>query len=258
MIILPEFIGRFGNKVITYNNLRQIADLLRCEWSCPSWEGSKILENCQNINFNRNLEFIKPSLDFFLSNDDDKIIFELSKKNIILDPTYLGSLTSRFVRLNPKNFLTRNIEKKNNLIAIHFRGTDFHSWNPKSILTSDYYINSIEYCRSINENYEFSIMTDDFNLRSLKETIDYLNYNNFKWKWGNSIHTEDFFDDYLELISSKIIISSPSTFSISAGMLGNCLNIHSKDWIHSRIAENDKFWIELNKLTDFYKIQEIL
>jgi len=42
------------------------------------------------------------------------------------------------------------------------------------------------------------------------------------------------------------IISSPSTFCISAGFVGkNKKIIHSKDWIEKRVSVNDKFWTDL-------------
>ena len=48
MILLENFSGRFGNKFLSYNNVRQIAHRFNQQWYAPSWEGDLIFEKSNN------------------------------------------------------------------------------------------------------------------------------------------------------------------------------------------------------------------
>ena len=68
--------------------------------------------------------------------------------NYILIPPLLGNnffplLNNLDFKLKDK-FSSTRIDKSNYNVAIHFRGTDFHSWNKNAILDSEYYIECIE------------------------------------------------------------------------------------------------------------------
>ena len=160
-----------------------------------------------------------------------------------------------FISLNPRKFVTKIFENRHNQVGIHFRGTDFFQWNPKSILDSDYYLDSIKLCLDSFNELEFVLFTDDHNLESFKNISSFLKSNNINHRMGLSQITGNFLDDFIDLASSDIIVSSPSTFAISAGMIGNSRIIHSKKWIEHRISENDKFWVDLQRTgTTFYSI----
>ena len=61
--------------------------------------------------------------------------------------------------------------------------------------------------------------------------------------------TIHFMYDFSEISQCNILISSPSTFSIMAGIFGKIKKIyHCKEWVDYRIEEKDKFWIDLNDL----------
>ena len=62
--------------------------------------------------------------------------------------------------------------------------------------------------------------------------------------------------DFVTMCGSDFIISSPSTFCISAGFSHKRKKIiHSKSWITSRILQRDNFWVNLwEGGNDNYKI----
>ena len=192
--------------------------------------------------------------------DTKAIIKELCS---IIDCTTNITLFSEKLKLisdNKKTFvfqyiLTKNFDNNHKQVGIHFRGTDFFQWNPKSILDSDYYLDSIKMCLDSSDELEFVLFTDDHNLESFNNILSFLKSNNIKHRCGLSQITGNFLDDFIDLASSSIIVSSPSTFAISAGMIGNSRIIHSKKWIEHRISENDKFWVDLqNTSTKFYSL----
>ena len=255
LITLDSYSGRFGNQVIAYNNLRQIAHFMQEDWWSPSWEGERIFQSSSvDISSSKRLTHVKPSVETFLQ-DDDTVLETLKGKRVVIDPTYLGNLTFRFMRKNPRDFLKNDIVKIPRRVSIHFRGTDFYHWNPLSILPFEYYEESIKLCLRSVESPEFLLFTDDTSLQSFRKSIEFLERNRCKWSFGPSALTHDFMDDFQELSRSEIIISSPSTFAISAGMIGNCKTIHSKSWIDGRVSENDVFWINLRESQNsFYSV----
>jgi len=251
MILLEDFSGRFGNKFLSYNNVRQIAHLFNQKWCVPFWEGDLIFERPNRQLANNSIRLTQE--DLMLS--DYEIQKILDANDVIIDPRALGSIFFRFINLNPRQFVTKIFKNRHNQVGIHFRGTDFFRWNPKSILDSDYYLDSIKLCLDSFDELEFVLFTDDHNLESLKTVLSFLKSNNIKHRMGLSQITGNFLDDFIDLASSDTIISSPSTFAISAGMIGNSRIIHSKKWIEHRISENDKFWVDLQSTgTTFYSI----
>lgn len=254
MIIIENInsYGRFGNKVLYYLNLRGLAQLCQTDWYCQQWEGSSIFNNK-----NYNTEFLNKSI-VITREEFKKItikeIIEYSKSfNILLRPPILGSVFFSIFENNKSligNVLRENIITKNH-VGVHFRGTDFKSWNPKSILPIDYYISAIEFIEEhCGHQEEYILCTDDHSLKSLKGVIKYLHDKKIKWSYGPNSKpniSNGFLSDYSILKSSKFIISSPSTFSITAGILSNAKIIHNENWVNERSSLNDKFWKDLNE-----------
>jgi hypothetical protein len=251
MILLEDFSGRFGNKFLSYNNVRQIAHRFSQQWCVPSWEGDLIFERSSRQTVNNAIRIAQEDLMM----PDCEIQKILDANDVIIDPHALGSIFFRFISLNPRQFVTKNFDNNHKQVGIHFRGTDFVQWNPKSILDSDYYLDSLKMCLDSSDELEFVLFTDDHKLESFNNVLSFLESNNIKHRFGLSQITGNFLDDFIDLASSSIIVSSPSTFAISAGMIGNSRIIHSKKWIEHRISENDKFWVDLQNIgTTFYSL----
>ncbi len=260
MIIIENLHGgRFGNKILHYNNLAQIAKELDIPHYIPVHSDYDILtsnEIYKHDNLYSTNLLVKMYNKVYLDknkliNDKDNYLIELSEKVkqgyiLILEPC-LGELF--FIFNNSTRDIFKNIKYTTNRFelqdkkyaSIHFRGTDFHSWNPESILSSEYYLNSIEELLSKIDG--FTVHTDDKNLQSYIDVKNYLTNRNLLLPINN-FNGDKFAQDFSDILYSNYIISSPSTFAICAGIMGTEKEIiHSKKWVNSRVEKNDGFWI---------------
>tara|TARA_R100000234_G_C4996017_1_gene177974 strand:+ start:440 stop:1162 length:723 start_codon:yes stop_codon:yes gene_type:complete len=214
----------FGNRVIYYYNLRQMAHDLNCEYLCAPWEGYQYFQG-ELLGTHRptmgeeykNLSFCLGEKFFGENKLSTREVFKLKVSPVISDKT----------------------------CAIHFRGTDFHGWNPDAILDSEYYLRAIEEIKDDVDTYV--LFTDDYRLESYNEVEKHLKQNNKKFFLGkNTSDRMNYISDFSIMSECDYIISSPSTFCISAGFVGKEKRIiHSKKWIEKRAEVNDKFWVDL-------------
>jgi hypothetical protein len=214
MIVIPNMpIAGFGNKVLYYNNMRQLAAKHNLGYRSPPWEGDNIFEISNQVNEDTNWKILQHCLGEKFFSDHYMSTREIFKLKI-------------------------KMELPGKSLAIHFRGKDFHEWNPDSILDPDYYINAIEECGEVDTYYLF---TDDLDLPSYLNVVKYLPEEKIKYGSPNSV-----FDDFITMCYCDGIISSPSTFAICAGFIGKHKKIiHSEKWINSRVEVDDKFWVDL-------------
>lgn len=215
----------FGNKILYYFNLRQEADLRKENFFCIPWDGHQIFEGDllgkqNNSEKASNLNFCLGEKFFLYNRLSTREVFKIKNVKII----------------------------KEKSCGIHFRGTDFHIWNPDSILDAGYYLNAIE--EIINFVDIFYLFTDQKSLNSYQKVLNYLKTkNNIKVVEGENISNRNYFiEDFKTMSECDILISSPSTFCISSGFIGkNKKIIHSNKWIENRIKQNDKFWVDLEQ-----------
>jgi hypothetical protein len=241
LIVLNKFNdGRMGNILFHYNLVFQLSKKLQTDFFIKTYNNFEIFDLPQNSNktFSLFRKKIYQNLENCIS----------PKKDYLLCGTYLGEQYSKYTLYNPKDFFKFKkelipIECASIKVAIHFRGTDFLTWNPDSILSSEYYSIAINRVLDTYDNVYFTIFTDDDNLKSLNDSIDHLKNKKANYKISNNTFEVDF----LNMSYSDIIISSPSTFAIWASILGRpkkCI-FHSLNWVKNRVANNDKFWIDL-------------
>lgn len=261
MLLINKFYGQLGNQILHYNNLVQLSNLFKTEFV--------------SIPFFNNEMFKLKNLNFLISDykiDEvltaEKLLYDNfnieQNKNYLID-VCLHELFFKFNKVSTfdifkfkTNLPTEN--KKN--ITIHFRGGDYKIWDKKSQLKSDYYIDSINFVKNkIQEEHIFNVLTDDYTLDSYQQTIKYLKNKNNEVRLGNkNLPTNDF----ITISNSEYIISSPSTFCITAAFCGkpNKKIIHSNDWIKYKIESDyfrDIFWKELyNGGNNDYKIWVII
>jgi hypothetical protein len=264
MIVIDKLCGgRFGNKILHYNNLAQIGKYLEIDYTSVSYEPYSKLNLLNDYKGGYNLEI------------NANVIKKLSKENFkdFYNERYGGKIVNLLPCLGELFFYfdhnTREIfnvpepnyklDTNTKNIGIHFRGTDFHTWNPESILDREYYINCIE--DTLDTNTKYYLFTDDKKLKSFKEIINYLTEKDINFELGYTTKNGgDFIHDFLQLCQTDIIISSPSTFAICAGIMGKekeCF--HSKKWVESRKRVNDKFWVDLTRnINNNYILKKIL
>ena len=215
--IPPEW--GFGNRILYYNNLRQLAKKENVNWSCIPWEGSNhflsLTPPCNTGDWD-----LKPCLGemfFGYHSIPTRDIFEFTQA-------------------------VKSDGKKR--AAVHFRGGDFHQWNIDAVLSSDYYLDAVKLIE--NEVDEFLIFTDDESLKSYNDVEIYFEDKGIAYDIGDNLR-EDYIGDFKKMTDCDYIISSPSTYNICAGFIGKHKKIiHSQEWIDNRVKVNDKFWVDLN------------
>ena len=285
--------GRFGNKILQYNSLCQIANNKNLIPYCNYWEDSKY--------FKKTLPYkagLKPVKILFCKKIIENDVLDFNNFSYKLDdPAYcLHNVFYNVTKTDPRVFLElKDIYKpkfdKNIIqIGIHIRGDDIISKdgnNGREIHESKYYIDSINYILNnlvSNNNYVFHICTDDITFKTYKEVLGYLLIHKYNFKLGPSTNKgKEFIYDFGVLSECDILINSSSTFCVTAGFLGkkNKKIIHSKKWIDKNINHTswnnkeegkvleytviefrktfDNFWINtLNNDNNYYKLHKII
>ena len=246
--------GRFGNKILHYNNAAQLAKELNCRVETIS---NGVISKYFHVNPYTGTEgkTIKIKIDQIVENGIDKY---RDYDTIIMNPC-LGKYFYKFDHDTRDIFKLKNdINHTGDNIAVHFRGTDFASWESKAILNSDYYIDSIDYCIKDHPDHKFILFTDDKTLPSYAKVINYLRTNNIKFMEGEK--DKPFINDFIRMTHCDVIISTPSTFAICAGFINRHKKIiHSENWLDYRLSQNDGFWSYLYHAgNDNYKLYKLI
>ena len=245
--------GRFGNKIFQYNNVVQLANNLNVNASCVSWEGNtyfKHMVSYKSTNKKQKIIYWNEILDHSL-NDLQKIT---ENNDLVLDdPSYaLHNTFYKVTKMDPRDFLQfkdkyiPTLDDNITYIGIHIRGGDIlggDGQDGREIHTPIYYKNAIDHViHNIikDKSYRFIVCTDDKQFASFKETITYLQQNNYTFSIGPNCGQHKFIDDFAMLSYCDILINSSSTFCCAAVFLGktNKTVIHSKDWMN-RIVKGD-------------------
>jgi hypothetical protein len=279
--------GRFGNKILQYNNLIQLSKKYNVEISCKNFPESKYFVNI--VSFKKTSKPIK-DLSYKMILDNEPLIFKNFSYKID-DPNYLlHNVFFQLTNINPRKFIQLKPEYQvkvdNNFInvGIHFRGGDKQRKTPHEIHTTKYYIDSINEINKEYKNTKFILCTDDNTFKIFKQVVNYCNNNKINFELGpntkNNKNDKESNDKYIYdfsiLCDCDIIINSSSTFCICAGFLGkeNKKMIFSKEWIqknikhikwgHSGMPDRfwksfDNFWIKLSEGgNDFLKPWKII
>jgi hypothetical protein len=102
----------FGNRILYYNNLRQVAEKNGDSWSCLPWEGYDIFQG--------------------------EMLGERAMGNVILNPCLGEKFFETHVISTREIFQLKEEKYDGKVAAIHFRGGDFFQWNPDAVLDKDY------------------------------------------------------------------------------------------------------------------------
>lgn len=268
--------GRMGNRLFHYHFLRQISKKTGIDYFCvdfPEANKFEAMSKTGKVKFRFTKKTRLTSKDVLQYQPDDFIKFIQSKdaqgQDILLDPPMLGEVFFDYLFFDPNDFLKIKEDHKKDftfsaadkkLIALHFRGTDFEAWNKNASLSFSYYEKAIEYCLDYFKNEEmiFALFTDDLDFLPFKNTIGLLKEKKLKYYCGDSKDLP--INDFYQMTQSDILISSPSTFAIWAGILGkNKKIVHSKQWLDYAISQNDSFWVKLLKTDNpYYFLWKIL
>ena len=204
-----------GNRILYYNNLRQFAAKTDRQWSSVPWDGHTYFKGDMLNGSKQGKEF----------------------KHCLGENFFKW----RTVPTRDIFSLQYNIGVPSNVCALHFRGTDFHQWNIDAVLDYNYYIQSLEELRG--KASSFALFTDDMGLYSFQKTREYLEEHGLDFTVGHSCNE---LADLTYMSECDYIVSSPSTFCIVAGFIGNKKKIiHSEEWVTDRANRDDRFWSDL-------------
>ena len=248
----------WGNNIIIYNNLRQIARLTSQSWAAPDWAGSSILQGSPSGKmYPTSIELSSQELREI---ELHRLVDIAATQNIIMKEWCLGELFFKYTVHPPSDFLAVKFPESDKVqVGIHLRGTDFFQWNPNAVLDSSYYIAALDEClKDADEELEVIIFTDDPSLDSYKKLVNYINSIGVTLQRAPDFgkptrnHADrvpsSFLNDFMLMCQCDYLISSPSTFCISAGFLGKRKKVvHSSKWINERANLDDYFWLDLHR-----------
>jgi hypothetical protein len=270
-LVLPELPpGGLGNRLFTYNFILQLCAKLNVDHFFnfnESFSAISLRPKRKNVRDIFATQFNWDKNETEVKDLESEIEAKFRNNNSLkLRGSFLGETFFEYTRIKPSQLLnfqnnfsqTCAVSNNNLVIAAHFRGGDFKTWNPDAILSPRYYIEVID---SILDDYRgakfcLKLISDDRNLNSLAQVQE--RYSNTPLCLHNKSEGS-LEDDFMSMVSSNFLISSPSTFAIWAGILSESASIyHSKIWVEKRSKLNDTFWRELyNGHSEFYKARLI-
>ena len=247
--------GRFGNRVLQYNNLMQVAHSLGRKASCSGWEGHVFFEGLAE-----DIPSTKPEVTLKWSDllEPNKIKMLPPTNEYVLDNVCLHNIFYQTTEEDPRRFIRIKEEHKRHLpddktnVGIHIRGDDViesDGNNGREIHSPKYYRDVIDIVESEFENTVYYVCTDDRNFDTYIETIKYLDEKGCSYELGD---VGNLFYDFALLSECEILIASSSTFAITAGFIGkeNKKIIHAMEWME-RTLPGEKYFSWGNYTEDY-------
>jgi hypothetical protein len=260
--------GRMGNRLFHYNFLRQISKKTGIDSFCVPFSESELFENItvekRRTKFFKTTKYTSKEILNLSPDDFLHIITEgdARGRDFLLNPPMLGEVFFDYLFYDPNEFFQikkqyrKDVDesiKDKKVIALHFRGTDFEAWNKSASLKFDYYKKAIDFCIESfsSDDIIFGLFTDDINFLAYTETLSYIKKTNKVFFIGNLDKPP--IVDFYQITQSDVLISSPSTFAIFAGLLGKKKKIiHDKTWIDYALDKKDTFWVKLSTTQNSY------
>ena len=172
--------GRFGNKILHYNNLVQLAKNLNTESSCVPWEGNECFSDLSTHINSSNLE---TTLKWDEVLDMDYSTTPIHVNDYLVGSYCLHNVFWKVTQTDPREFFKinekykRNIPENETSVGIHLRGTDILGADGnqgREIHEFEYYKNSIDLVESKFKNTKYYVCTDDYSFDSFIKTVQYL------------------------------------------------------------------------------------
>lgn len=255
---------KFGNKLLGVNNLIQISDYYKQDYHFNYFDGLDMFDiNFETKKYNGE-RYENLNLDELFNKKNDEIVLD-NNKIYYLQPC-LVEFFHKYNAISTFDIfkLKKNIESDKKLIGIHFRGTDFNLWDEKSILPFEYYRDSIDFIlNDIDSEFDIILFSDDYKLNSYNRVVEYLKELNIEYKLGS---INDFKEDFILMSSCDYIVSTPSTYCITASICGkkNKKIIQNKEWVVEYRGNTDYFrdifWKNIadNNDNNNYKIYKLI
>lgn len=257
--------GGFGNRLLAFMVLRQLSDRFQAPYFSTNSVDRKVIFGIHRPRLipARKSYYVRFSADELLTDQGlERVEQHLQEgQSVVLKPPLLGeplaALSHRppaeLIRLKAKMCSNHRREQGSKALAtFHLRGTDFADWEPRAILGPNYYLNALDLIRpALPQDHLVRICTDDAShpaLVPLREELDKGPMSLSEVKCASPQVC-----DFVAMVESRFIVSSPSTFAITAGLLGDAEVVHSKNWVDWKVTEGELFWSKIrdNKLLGY-------
>lgn len=239
--------GQLGNQLFQLHFVRQIGHQLQVGYNYPSFREAASFPRTDdrqtpNRMIPKSRRYLREEIDPRDSNRALSSFIETleSGRSIALPSGLLGNYLFEYGFENSAEIMgwTPQPRFEAPVIGVHFRGTDFHSWDASAVLAAPYYLSAISWCLDQQPGARIRIFSDDFDLPSLHTVQE-----EFRQHIEEDSASEDALTDLRSLSRSWFIVSSPSTFSIWAGILSQGARIvHSKNWVERKTEAGEYFW----------------
>lgn len=245
--------GGFGNRLWHYVNLRSIASHSKTAYFSINTGDKKRISGIHQPRYLarkvRSFERFETKR-LLESGGRDDLALKLSKGiNLDLKGPMLGEVFAHFSQGNTSDLINATArkcqraireEQGRSVVVLHLRGGDFAEWNPSAVLPDRYYFDAVQSAEISSPTVVYRICTDDF---------DHPAYESLS-RWVSSQQDESPYHqcdqqlecDFAAMLGSSVLISSPSTFSILAGILGRPRIVQSLAWATQRAEKGEKFW----------------
>ena len=259
--------GRLGNRLFQLNLVLQLSIVSEVSPVFPNFWGRLPIRPRLSVGTGLLEEGVSVSLEreLFETGSLDQVREKLASLRGSGQDIALGGWSSRashyvhFTTVDPANLfevgrfpsLTRSSRRPDDVtslarkskikVALHYRGTDFESWDSSALMGAGYYLRALE---SLQAQYPFSRIeafgvSDD----STAETPRLLQRSGITFRPRSSSS-----QDFLRLQQADVIVASPSTFSFWASILGSKRIIFDSTWVR-RNANRSAFWEAIERDT---------
>jgi hypothetical protein len=277
--------GRFGNRVLHYNNMIQLAKKYNLESYCEQWEGNSWFDITTQTSLYNNKPVATISWNDILNKN---YLTYIETHNCNLDGIVIHNFYYELTNEHPRNLIKIKkdflpiLNKDEINVGIHFRGGDIINSdgnNGREIHTFDYYKKAFDNILSNTKVDNVYLCTDDLNFSTYVEFYLYItnNFTNINIKLGPATENPliSHIYDFGLLSECDFLIATSSTYAICAGFLGKEKKIiHSLEWLNKNIQGDsyvkwgnytneypeaywkqfDNFWVKVyNGGSDFYK-----
>ena len=246
--------GGFGNRVLSYLSIRHLALRVEAGYFFENPADRGLIDG---IHRPRRVPSWLSREQTFRSSDAERPSFVDDVRGIVSRGTsvvikgpLLGEVLVRFAQRDSREFAALSVTQcrehrvargGKQLVTAHLRAGDFREWEPKAILPADYYIAALESIDTLgSDSWQVRVCVDDAGHPALSDLQDFLTG---RGVLNPRVNCADPFQcDLAAMAESDVLVSSPSTFALVAGMLGTPRVIHSREWIENRVGRGEEFW----------------
>lgn len=244
--------GGFGNRVLNYLCLRQIADQLNVPYFSANATDAKRISG---INRKSVATYLPSTWTVFTKTDVHQPQFlqrareELaSGKTIVFKPRLLDVTFAQVASRDSRELVHHRMARckahrtavtTGTTVTLHLRGTDFSQWNPKAIHGSDYYISALDLIQQeVGTDLAVRVCSDDPSHPALEGVHNHLSSHRMGVPLVEC--ADPFQCDFAAMAQADYLVASPSTFATVAGLLGHPKVIYSRQWVEETANRTDK------------------